>query len=128
MWEQLDNVSLADEFAHDVPTTQEAPFVIRKDYTRLQSYALQHFYDTHTDAAFEERDQERAFKLHLLLSRMLLARLDQHGHEGSAILQDRVRRCYRGDWLSLLRDAERLATARAVPRRPAPPGAARARQ
>ena len=85
-------------------TTLTPPLVIRKDYLRFQGYALQRFYDTHTEEGFEERDQERAFKLHLLISRMLLTRLEQHGHEGGAIFKERVRRFSRGEWLGLLRE------------------------
>ena len=43
---------------------------------------------------------------------MLLAKLDQQGHEGKAIFQERVQRAYRGDWLGLLRDARRSAPLR----------------
>merc|ERR1711965_164151 len=90
--------------------------LIRKDYLRFQGYALQRFYDTHTEEGFEERDQERAFKLHLLVSRMLLTRLEQHGHEGGAIFKERVRRFSRGEWLGLLREAARSAPSRPAAR------------
>ena len=45
---------------------------------------LETLYDTHNDENFTERDQERALKLRLLLSRMLLERIDEHGEEGKA--------------------------------------------
>ena len=105
-------------------TTLNPPLVIRQDYLRFQGYALQRFYDAHTEADFDERDQERAFKLHLLISRMLLTRLDQHGHEGGAIFKERVRRFSRGEWLELLREAERSANRRTTTRQ-APRGGAR---
>ena len=113
VWEQLDEVSLPEAFAQDVVTTVDPPFIIRKDYIQIQGYALQRFYDTHTEEGFGREDQERAYKLHLLVSRMLLARTEEHGHEGRAIFQDRVRKLYRGDWLSLLREAQRPRVARA---------------
>ena len=97
-------------------TTLTPPLVIRKDYLRFQGYALQRFYDTHMEESFNERDQERAFKLHLLVSRMLLTRLEQHGHEGGAIFKERVRRFSRGEWLGLLREAARSATSRPAAR------------
>ena len=126
MWEQLDEVSLRDVFAQDVVTTIDPPLVIRQDYIHLQGYALQRFYDTHNDENFTERDQERALKLHLLLSRMLLERIEEHGEEGKAFFQARVRRLYRGDWLGLLRDAQHRATTRPAQRPAAPRPAARA--
>ena len=88
---------MPEVFAHEVQTTLNPPLVIRQDYLRFQGYALQRFYDAHTEEDFDERDQERAFKLHLLISRMLLTRLDQHGHEGGAIFKERVRRFSRGE-------------------------------
>ena len=112
VWEQLDEVSLREVFAQDVVTTIDPPLVIRQDYIHLQGYALQRFYDTHNDENFTERDQERALKLHLLLSRMLLERIEEHGEEGKAFFQARVRRLYRGDWLGLLRDAQHRAATR----------------
>ena len=89
MWEQLDEVSLREVFAQDVVTTIDPPLVIRQDYIHLQGYALQRFYDTHNDENFTERDQERALKLHLLLSRMLLERIEEHGEEGKAFFSKR---------------------------------------
>ena len=46
-------------------TTVNPPFAIRKDYIQLQGYALQRFHDTHYEDGFDQRDQERAVKLHL---------------------------------------------------------------
>ena len=52
VWEQLDDVSLPEVFAQDVVTTVDPPFIIRKDYIQIQGYALQRFYDTHTEEGF----------------------------------------------------------------------------
>ena len=103
-------------FAQEVQTTLTPPLVIRKDYLRFQGYALQRFYDTHTEESFNERVQERAFKLHLLISRMLLTRVEQPGNEGGAIFKERVRRFSRGEWLGLLREAARSTTSRLAAR------------
>ena len=91
--------------ADGVKVTQQTPLVIRKDYINAQGYVLRRFAATHNDAGFAEIDQERALKLHLLLSRMLLRRLPEQGAAGRAVLQDRVRRLYRGDWCALVREA-----------------------
>ena len=105
VWEQLDSIDLVNEFAHQVQTTQTPPVVIRKDYINAQGYALRRFEATHNDGGFAEIDQERALKLHLLLSRMMLGRLAEQGAAGRAVLQDRVRRFYRGEWCDLVREA-----------------------
>ena len=103
MWEQLDDVSLPEVFAQDVVTTVDPPFIIRKDYIQIQGYALQRFYDTHTEEGFGRENQDRAYKLHLLVSRMLLARTRSTDMRAGRYFK--TRKLYRGDWLSLLRDA-----------------------
>ena len=102
---QLDAVNLPETFAQTVRTTVDIPKVIRQDYIQAQDYPLQYYADAHSEAALGRPAQERAGKLHILLSRMLACTIVEHGHAGRALFEDRVRRFYRGEWLSLIQEA-----------------------
>ena len=83
------------ELARDrVRTVREPPRWFRGQLLKAYCIALDEWSRTQSSAAW---------KLFLLIPRMLLQPTDERGEEGKAIFQERMRLFLRGDWLALLR-------------------------
>ena len=78
------------------------PFFLRAGIREAYTLALTRIRDTR-QASANERVQ--AWKLFVLTSRMLLYKPSTKGKEGKEILLDRLKRFFRGDWISLLNEA-----------------------
>ena len=124
-WTQLDEVNLADEVMAEVPTMQDVPRCIRGSFRTAYTIALQHMRKVYTDPPGDDaqQQQERAWKLFVLLSRMLLRKTTNQGAAGKQELGARFELFYTGHWLQLLEGArqagmqsERQARPRASPR------------
>jgi hypothetical protein len=98
-WHQLDCIDLAGEYRTRVHTLRTVPHCIRGAYSRIQSSALgaiSRAYSSREPQA--EHARERAWKLFLLLPRMLLHRVGRGGDAGKRLLQQRVRTFDSGGW------------------------------
>ncbi len=73
------------------------PSCIRGPYTRIQTSVLAAISEAYStqgpgDASTRTRRQTQAWKLFLLLPRMLLHRVGHHAAKSISLLQDRIRR------------------------------------
>ena len=117
-WRALDDVDLAAEMRHPVPTLQDVPPFMRAAVREALVQALRRLRRALTEPGSAEGvDAARAWKLFLLAPRMLLTRTDQHGSQGRAELLGRASAFQRGDWLQLLQAARRACR----PAQDAPP-------
>ena len=90
-WHQLDNIDLKYTVLHEVPTMQDVPRSIRGAIRTAYSIALFHLKATYSNPALQsEANQQRAWKLFLLLSRMLLRPTPSKGQEGQRALWVRI--------------------------------------
>ena len=107
-WRALDDVDLAAEMRHPIPTLQDVPPFMRAAVREALVQAFRRLRRALTEPGSREGvDAARAWKLFLLASRMLLTRTDQHGWQGRAELLGRASAFQRGDWLQLLQAAGR---------------------
>ena len=102
-WATLDDIDLAEELRHPVPTIQEVPPFLRGAVRGALVQALRGLqaaqgYD-------REKQVTRAWALFLLAPRMLLARVPEHGRAGRRVLLDKAQAFQRGEWTTLLRQA-----------------------
>ena len=108
-WEQLDAGDLAEEFRHPAPTLQDAPPFMRGAVRSAFTQALSEL--RAAAAAGPAASQAnaaraaRAWKLFLLVPRMLLTRATQQGSQGRAELLSRAAAFQRGEWTQLIRSA-----------------------
>lgn len=110
-WARLDLVSLSEEFGHPVATTQAIPRCARAGILAAFLSPLRVLARPRTTAL----QQERAWKLFLLVPRMLLRRAPSSGAAGRAEYQRRLTAFHAGDWPTLLAEARGTQSA---PRRP----------
>ena len=97
----MDGVDLSAELRRPVPTLQDVPPFMRAAVRRALVAAL-----TRESSDPVGLPACRAWKLFLLAPRMLLARTDERGAQGRALLLARARAFEQGDWLRLLRAAQ----------------------
>ena len=109
-WTFLDEVDLATEFATPVPTLQSAPRFVAAGVRAAFSFALR---AVATPAPAAGATRERAWKLFLLVPRLLLCRPPASGSVGKAALLRRVTDFQAGRWSQLLHAARAVAPARA---------------
>ena len=78
VWAQLDGIDLVEEFKSRVVTFVNIPHTIRREYIRVQGIALTRHHPSLSQfvAAHDERTTTRAGKLFLILSRMLLTKIE----------------------------------------------------
>ncbi|CAE7573040.1 unnamed protein product, partial [Symbiodinium sp. KB8] len=128
-WEQLDAIGLADELRHPVPTMQDVPPFLRAAVRSALVHALTELRMAGTLNLAESEAAaraSRAWKLFLLVPRMLLTRAAQQGSQGRAELLERAAAFQRGEWTQLIRAAQ--PSHRAPARQPPPPDAATSRK
>ena len=101
-WADIEHIDLQTEFRTRVRMLRSVPNVIRGDYARIQSQALAHIY---RHRAAEPHLQVSAWKLLLLLPRMLLQPVGRGGEAGQRILRQRIVMFDQGQWQSLLNNA-----------------------
>ena len=99
----LDDIDLAEELRHPVPTIQEVPPLLRGVRARALVQALR---GLEAAQRYDRREQvTRAWTLFLLAPRMLLACVPEHGRAGRRVLLDKAQAFQRGEWTTLLRQA-----------------------
>ena len=128
-WEQLDAIDLADELRRPVPTMQDVPPFLRAAVRSALVHALTELRMAGTLNLAESEAAaraSRAWKLFLLVPRMLLTRAAQQGSQGRAELLERAAAFQRGEWTQLIRAAQ--PSHRAPARQPPPPDAATSRK
>ena len=116
-WEWLDSIVLHEEFA--------TPFQPLRDVPRFQAPGVRRAFVFALRAPLHPAPQagitsERAWKLFLLVPRMLLGRPDQSGATGRATLLQRVTDFEAGRWTPLLRPARPSAQQRPPTSSPQP--------
>ena len=106
-WAQLDAVDLQTEFAIRLPTMQGVPAFLRPGIRQAYTFSLRALRDAHSRAG--EAQQTRAWKLFLLVPRLLLFRVRVTGSTGREALLQRVRGFLAGRWTALLAAARDAA-------------------
>ena len=106
-WAQLDGIDLQTEFAIRLPTMQSVPAFLRPGIRQAYTYSLRALRDAHSRAG--EVQQARAWKLFLLVPRLLLCRARVTGSTGREALLQRVRDFLAGRWAALLAAARDAA-------------------
>ena len=104
-WEQLERVDLRVELARPVRTLKAVPFCMGESYKRFLTQSLGHIRDTHAAwprapaADLDERlaSHSAAWKLFLLLPRMLPHTTRRGGDAGAQNLRRRIATFDRGD-------------------------------
>ena len=106
-WAWLDTVELAAEFASPVPTLQGIPGFMLPGVRRAWAFALRALC---TDDPRTGATQVRAWKLFLLLPRLLFTRGASRVAEGKAELLQRISAFHAGRWEALLDRTSELPT------------------
>ena len=106
-WEWLDSVILHEEFAIPFQPLRDVPRFQAPGVRRAFTFALRALLRPAPQAGITS---ERAWKLFLLVPRLLLARPDQSGATGKAVLLQRITDFEAGRWPSLLRAARHANT------------------
>jgi len=111
-WRHLESIELRSEILRPVRTLKAVPHCIRSSYSRIQTQVLARVHSTqaarkrtpHTDPASEEREMAHvaAWKLFLLLPRMLLFTTARGGSAGQRDLARRISLFDSGCWDALL--------------------------
>ena len=104
-WATLDSVTLSEEWKHRCATIREVPEFFSSQLREAFSIATARIREMH--AKKKEAELERAWKLFLLLPRMLLSRTKYQGEDGKAEFFSRFRAFKRGDWVTLVLQARR---------------------
>ena len=102
-WATLDSISLKDEWKHQCATVREVPEFFSRAMQEAFYVATSRIRDMHIKG--KELELERAWKLFLLLPRMLLSRTRSKGDDGKSEFFDRFRAFHRGDWVKLVQQA-----------------------
>ena len=103
-WAWLDDISLHHEFQVRLPTLQSVPRFLTPGVRRAFLAALTAIADARSPSGCL-----RAWKLFLLLPRLLLTRSDAIGAQGRAELLHRLELFWRGSWAELHRLSRRAA-------------------
>ena len=102
-WATLDSIDLAEEWKHACATVREVPEFFRRQVQEAFHVATSRIRTMH--GKDKEKELERAWKLFLLLPRMLLSRTKSKGEDGKKEFFARFRSFQRGDWLTLVQNA-----------------------
>ena len=102
-WATLDSIDLAEEWKHSCATVREVPEFFRRQVQEAFHVATSRIRTMH--GKDKEKELERAWKLFLLLPRMLLSRTKSKGDHGKKEFFARFRSFQRGDWLTLVQNA-----------------------
>ena len=102
-WATLDSITLQEEWKFSCATVREVPEFFRRPLQEAFHVATSRIRDMHTKK--KDLEQERAWKLFLLLPRMLLSRTKRRDEDGKAEFFARFRAFQRGDWLKLVEQA-----------------------
>ena len=106
-WESLDAVVLRDMFAAPLPTMRDVPRFLAAGVRRAFVHALRGLHSPNPAAGITA---ERAWKLFLLVPRLLLTRTSEMGPAGRTALLQRLQAVEAGRWCELL-DAAMPSTA-----------------
>ena len=120
-WSSLDAVDLAAEFGTPVPTIQDVPAFLRAGVRQAFVLAMRALREAHARGTAPQ--QTRAWKLFLLIPRLLLHRPREPGTVGRETLLQRTRDFLAGRWDALLGAAREAAGAPRTSRTPAAPDA-----
>jgi hypothetical protein len=104
-WATLDAIELKEEWKNPCATVREVPEFFSKQLQEAFHVATARIREMHGKK--KDIELERAWKLFLLLPRMLLSRTKQKGEDGKAEFFSRFRSFQRGDWLKLVQQARR---------------------
>ena len=107
-WADLDDIDLAAEFRTSVTTIRSVPTCIRGEYARIQTAALRALSQASRAQADAQTLELRAWKLFLLLPRMVLCPTGRGGEAGARILRRRVRMFDDGQWGALLQASRQV--------------------
>ena len=120
-WSSLDAVDLAAEFGTPVPTMQSVPVFLRHCVHQAFILALRALREAYARGTAPQ--QTRAWKLFLLLPRLLLHRAREPGNVGREALVQRARDFLAGRWDALLLATRAAAGAprRTLDETPMPP-------
>ena len=99
----MDSIDLAEEWKHACATVREVPEFFRRQVQEAFHVATSRIRTMH--GKDNEKELERAWKLFLLLPRMLLSRTKSKGDDGKKEFFARFRSFQRGDWLTLVQSA-----------------------
>ena len=102
-WATLDAIELKDEWKYPCATVREVPEFFRRQLQEAFHVATARIREMHGKK--KDLELERAWKLFLLLPRMLLSRSKQRGEDGKSEFFSRFRSFQRGDWLKLVQQA-----------------------
>ena len=102
-WASLDSITLKDEYKHACATVREVPEFFSRQFQEAFYIATSRIRTMHSQK--KELELERAWKLFLLLPRMLLTRTRMKGEDGKNEFFYRIREFHRGDWLTLVQQA-----------------------
>ncbi len=102
-WATLDAIKLTEEWKHSCATVREVPEFIARQVQEAFYIATSRIRNMHSQN--KEVELERAWKLFLLLPRMLLSRTKVKGEEGKSEFLARVRLFHRGEWVKLVQQA-----------------------
>ena len=102
-WASLDSITLKDEYKHACATVREVPEFFSRQFQEAFYIATSRIRTMHSQK--KELELERAWKLFLLLPRMLLTRTRMKGEDGKNEFFSRIRAFHRGDWLTLVQQA-----------------------
>jgi hypothetical protein len=119
-WAQLDAVDLQQELLISIRTTKGVPHCIRGPFHRILTQSLVAVERAHSQAGTSsDGDVQciRAWKLFLLLPRMLLHVARRGGEAGERELRKRIVQFDGGNWFELLVEAHRQSVVTAAPTR-----------
>ena len=119
-WAQLDAVDLQQEIQIGIKTTKGVPRCIRGAYHRILTQALVAVERAHASIGASSQGElhtVRAWKLFILLPRLLLHVARRGGEAGEREFQKRVVLFDEGRWVELLVQAHQQATVTSVPTR-----------
>ena len=108
-WESLDTISLQEEFTRPAAALQAVPRFLVEPVKKALKLALRGIVEPNPAAAITT---ERAWKLLLLLPRMLLCRPAQTGAIGKRTMQQRATTFAAGQWQQLLASVRSPETGR----------------
>jgi len=102
-WATLDAIELKDEWRYPCATVREVPEFFRRHLQEAFYVATARIREMH--GRQKDLELERAWKLFLLLPRMLLSRSKERGDDGKLEFFSRFRSFQRGDWVKLVQQA-----------------------
>ena len=105
---ELDVVDLTEEFERRTRIMRTVPYVMRGAYREAMRVALDHISSGRSRS--DVLQEERGWKLFLLIPRLLLFRPGRRGLIPKRKLEERANRFAAGQWLSLLAESNKVAS------------------